>query len=646
MINAWLGKIYSRHKSSDCHLLLPGKESGGMVIPIIVTIILLGTLAVAVVSLNTSSTFEQVNVNLGQRAYYLAESGFRYAASKFDDGPSLLDDIHAKSFKLDNNEGQFSVFCYPHWFEIKNVLKKKKKKTILETEVSFGEPPDFTEGTPGYLILKDDSKAEKFDYVEYDATNPKILRFIKRSGKWPSGFSAGKIVLLAADAFPQRIDEGDDLILDTGADYFPRRNAKFEVNGQVYKYKCRDGDTLKKIRAVTGTFPLLLSKGDVIKLKEFLLLKSIGSIGSGNFQANREVTYYVPVSLADLNAEDLTNETFFDSKKELKKFKRGTGATGKPKWVKIDGDGALALKIKGKGKDKPGKKKGRDKLGIVGFDYRSKSAPDFAGAKEAAGGLLSYDVQVKIMIDGDADYCVGLMVRMDQSGNGGGSIEGYGFSFIRNSGTIYFKNYDDLKKQLNNKAALIFWVKEKGNANNKRTILAYKLLEEIADNKVVDQDGHLKDWATLLVRVEDKIDDNGKHYNEFRVYIADPGDGTDRRGNDNPFDTIRQASPRGGIDGTLPWPAQDDNEENDYFTLISGWENVGADELVDYKGHSNVIVKDDTFTTDDYFDAKSPEVGLHTIGPSAESTYFDDLAVRFSGSAQQGTTFHVPVQEE
>ncbi len=56
------------------------KSNGGVLVSTIVAMVIMGLLGAGMVSMLSSSTFHEVRANHGQRAFYLAESGFRYAS--------------------------------------------------------------------------------------------------------------------------------------------------------------------------------------------------------------------------------------------------------------------------------------------------------------------------------------------------------------------------------------------------------------------------------------------------------------------------------------------------------------------------------------------------------------------------------------
>jgi Tfp pilus assembly protein PilX len=58
-------------------------SSGGVLIGILAAMVVMGVLGAGMVSMLGTSSFYEVRANHGERANYLAESGFRYAVSEY-----------------------------------------------------------------------------------------------------------------------------------------------------------------------------------------------------------------------------------------------------------------------------------------------------------------------------------------------------------------------------------------------------------------------------------------------------------------------------------------------------------------------------------------------------------------------------------
>jgi hypothetical protein len=84
----------------------------------------------------------------------------------------------------------------------------------------------------------------------------------------------------------------------------------------------------------------------------------------------------------------------------------------------------------------------------------------------------------------------------------------YGFSIMR-SNNNGGNNNDGIKDTMipdpatnNNKAMLVLWTRNSNQGNGDDNWLAYKLLDEDdGSDVIVDDDGHVDDWSTLLVRI-------------------------------------------------------------------------------------------------------------------------------------------------
>jgi hypothetical protein len=80
-------------------------ERGALLIGLIITITIIALAGAAIVSLTTISTFGEIFANLHSRAYYLAESGGRYAIPMIKADPAQAEiDLDGRTFTFDNGD--------------------------------------------------------------------------------------------------------------------------------------------------------------------------------------------------------------------------------------------------------------------------------------------------------------------------------------------------------------------------------------------------------------------------------------------------------------------------------------------------------------------------------------------------------------
>ena len=169
---------------------------------------------------------------------------------------------------------------------------------------------------------------------------------------------------------------------------------------------------------------------------------------------------------------------------------------------------------------------------------------------------------------------------------------------------------------------------------------------------------YIKDWTTLLLRIEEKIDGTDGNVNDIRVYIGD----TSQHGSPDgsPLDSQRYANKRWSsppMTDDINWPPEDGWSDDqgayqtaDHFTLIQNWKiNPSFSSTVWLTGTSeepNSIVRTTEYTTHNLSDFTQNEIGLHTFGDGmTNSVYFDDFAIQMVGATTGGTQgFSYPLQ--
>ena len=116
-----LKMLIRRRRLKTASLSIHG--SGGMIlVSLLMTMLIMSVLSAAILPIFSSSEFSQVYADQGSKAYFLAESGFRYAASVYlnaaDDAAKFtaLSNLNRKTCTLLDNDGSFSLIVYPYWY--------------------------------------------------------------------------------------------------------------------------------------------------------------------------------------------------------------------------------------------------------------------------------------------------------------------------------------------------------------------------------------------------------------------------------------------------------------------------------------------------------------------------------------------------
>jgi hypothetical protein len=100
------------------------KQSGATLVVIIITMLVVAVVGIALYSITDTSTMNQSVAQRAAKAFYLAESGIRIAASEYKaalgtsttNADTKLANLNAKTFSMTNNQGQIKIELYPYWF--------------------------------------------------------------------------------------------------------------------------------------------------------------------------------------------------------------------------------------------------------------------------------------------------------------------------------------------------------------------------------------------------------------------------------------------------------------------------------------------------------------------------------------------------
>jgi len=414
--------VRGKHAARDRPARLVSNQRGSVLIGLIMTMVILGVLSASILSLTTTSTFEHVAGNSAMRAYFLAESGYRYVAGQFLNAgdetakDNSLQSLHNQTFALTGNDGRFFLQIYPYYYR---TTADPTGTATLSTSVPGGFPPGLTL-TNGYLRVNENT----YQYRSAAVVGANVA-FTLNSGTWPS-IPAGKIVRpVCRPNGTQTVNDTTHNYIDvettTGAiNAFPMQNSTFRVesSGQlsttIYTYMTRTNNRLSGIKASDNStsFPsFTVNTTTNITGEKFVQLHSTGIFGQGgSYETRREVIYDTPIGYAASQPGPTQKATTTDPMESMGNWFTGSsqGEAGGHSIASVSDSNAMHV-TSGQAAGFLGGSSG-GYWSWLNFDW-SRTSADFQNAWQAAGYLLSYDLQVKIKATNEPYFMAGMSFR-------------------------------------------------------------------------------------------------------------------------------------------------------------------------------------------------------------------------------------------
>ncbi len=287
------------------------RSRGSILIALIITMVVMALLAAAMLPMFSSSYMNQFHADQGRKAYFLAESGYRYAAGRFlwagtdPARDAVILDLNGaanagKIVNLLNNAGSFRTQIQPFWF---NVNSFTAGSNSLVTNALGKIPTEFNSscsgGTPsspcGYLKVGD---GNTYSYnVRTVASNGITFGGLYSSSS--STISSGQTVLPVAQtsnatATQTLTNKGKLNLSSYGAEQFPEYNGIFTFDfmpGTTFNYIYRKGTVLYNITLGDKSRPwsnVIVPSNTKLILEKFLRITSTGTTKGG---ATRQVSY-------------------------------------------------------------------------------------------------------------------------------------------------------------------------------------------------------------------------------------------------------------------------------------------------------------------------------------------------------------------
>jgi len=396
-------------------------EKGSILISLIATMVIFSALGAAMLPLTSTSTFSHIGINNSTRAYFLAESAYRYAASEYLNAGSeaardaVLSALHNQTSALTNNDGQFHINIYSHWF----------KSTVDPVDTEFlsttvlGGLPSGMNLDKGFLSID----GTVYEYKSVVVSDPNVT-FKNKDGDWPAisvGSAASNVALSKASA--QTVTKNGDLILrdnDKGANAFPLRNGQIQVDGNTYNYRELDLAN-KKLIGITDpdddSMPdFTVAASSWITQESFVKVQCTGTSAPGSgMETSRTITYSTPIGWVS-RVEAASGKTeVSDSFADTSNWQSSTYGSH----AAASEDGSNALDVTGKYRI-PSTTYDTSE---IRFNWSATDA-DLAASWENFNYFLNYDAQTKIMIHSESYFFAGINFRVSGS-------DSYGLSFLQ-----------------------------------------------------------------------------------------------------------------------------------------------------------------------------------------------------------------------
>ncbi|OQB36905.1 MAG: hypothetical protein BWY09_01760 [Candidatus Hydrogenedentes bacterium ADurb.Bin179] len=426
-------------------------QRGSVLIGLIGTMVVMGVLGAAMLPIFSASYMNQAFADQGRKTYFLAESGFRYAASQFLNAgteaakETALNNLNNKTCNLSGNGGSFTIGVYPYWSKTSSVSGTTLTTVIAGTNPSSTTPAKRNLSSGGYLKIG----GAYYSFTNDNGSSGTNVVFTGLSPAMAAVPATPLDVLpVALPASTTTVTNGGSLTLSsTGVGALPLFNGNFTLNGSgaVYSYEKRTGNTLYNITLADSTktwADFTVTSGAIttaattkIVLDKYLQISSIGTLGNNS----REIIYNVPVGWMAGGGEFQKNNFLDQMTNDASWFNATNQAMGTHT---VSGGAMQVSNVINPTSSGSGLLDwlaglfgwGNNGLwGFIGFNW-GNTETNLAQAWHDAGGCLSYDLQVK-MNNTLKYFMTGIAFRMrNNSGTAAANtldLYTYGVSVVR-----------------------------------------------------------------------------------------------------------------------------------------------------------------------------------------------------------------------
>jgi hypothetical protein len=470
LVLSWMGArlITSPRARPSFHWnLRSGGERGAILLALIAALVIFSTLSAVMISMFGASAMGQAASNNIMRAYYLAESGFRYAASLYVNAAdesareTQMLAMNNREYTLSGNDGKFRLTVYPYYYKYVSTVSTTSPYTI-STKVpgEFPFPPPGSAYNLAYYyntnawvaVSKPGDPNPVYDKITGVSTHTyqgfNEVRFYKTTGTWD--VSPGTRIVPACvpdramltltdmdgDGIPDLVCKNDSN--NAGIRIFPPRNGTFtvwfkdEMKARTLRYRQVDlnggmllgvhdpsgGSVAGKILKDPGTS----STGpydNYVVMQPFVGVESLGTFGQGGQAVSRKVTYETPIGYVTLSAPKTEWKESFNS--SLQNW--FTGSETSHIGTQVVEGGAMRLTGDRTTNVTPASSCLLFRENQIAVNWSTAFAAtgaqqNFETEWKRAGSYLSYDVQTKIFLDSTNQvYSGGLSFRLDELGN-------------------------------------------------------------------------------------------------------------------------------------------------------------------------------------------------------------------------------------
>ena len=283
-------------------------NQGSALIAVIAAIAIFSVLAGALLSLTSTSQQQTVMSHLAEKAYYLAESGFRYAQTKYQaakeaggDPYDALETLDG-TYSLSDSTSRFELGIFSYYF-ILDVDTASALNLSVHAPGSFPSDEITQMSNQKIQIQNHIYTIASVEFIDDDSLT------ITLTAPLLAPLKAGTVILPASQSASSSqaftLNNGDRIKLaPQQGNMFPLRNGQVRVSGRTLTYRLKTmeagdyflSEVIDPNDPTMATFSI--GANEIIWLQPYWRVHSAGRFGTGDTLVERKIDYFSSLPFA------------------------------------------------------------------------------------------------------------------------------------------------------------------------------------------------------------------------------------------------------------------------------------------------------------------------------------------------------------